>query len=109
MPANFSGEEATAALRMTNQDVLAGHRDAFPYTAPVGSFPASTTGLFDLAGNEMEWCEDWADGTQTRRVLRASSWVQWRPRFVRLLPPRSGTSRDRDGLHRFRVVLAPEP
>lgn len=48
--------------------------EAFPRTAPVGSFAPNPAGLFDLPGNVAEWCEDWWDEQQRFRVLRGSGW-----------------------------------
>lgn len=42
-----------------------------PYTSPVGSFAANGYGLYDMAGNVREWCND---GLGADRSLRGGSW-----------------------------------
>jgi hypothetical protein len=45
--------------------------DAYEGTSPVGSFPANSLGLFDLAGNAWEWCQE---SSEAARVLRGGGY-----------------------------------
>jgi len=94
---------------------------AFPYTSPVGSFAPNGYGLYDMAGNLMEWCWDlwgtYSSGTQSDprgpasgsfRVHRGGSWslaafycrVAYRNRWV------PSAAYNYAG---FRTVLPPAP
>ena len=49
---------------------------AYPYTSPAGAFAANGYGLYDMAGNVWEWCNDWSD-SGGRRPIRGGSWYYY--------------------------------
>jgi len=89
------------------------------YTAPVGSFPPNSYGLYDMAGNVWEWCHDvwnyYSPDPQTNPtgpavdgypVQRGGSWL-YTARECRVSPRRGlGRSFQTNDVG-FRVVLNP--
>ncbi len=76
---------------------LAQGRDQWEHTAPVGSFPPNPFGLYDTAGNVLEWVDDcyhdkyqgapddgsaWGDKPSCDRGIRSGAWSTY-PRFLR--------------------------
>ena len=52
-----------------------GGKDKWEYCAPVASFKPNGYGLFDMAGNVDEWCQDWDDNSdRDTKVLRGGAW-----------------------------------
>ena len=37
------------------------YEDGYVYTSPIGSFAPNELGLYDMCGNNYEWCWDWLD------------------------------------------------
>ena len=47
---------------------------SYPYTSPVGYYPAYGYGLCDMAGNVWEWTSSLYDPRYSYRVLRGGGW-----------------------------------
>lgn len=105
--------------------------DKWPYTSPVGSFPANAFGLYDMHGNVWQWLEDcyhigyagMPDAAQIQgiawtsscndagtRVLRGGSWID-DPRVLRAAERGGSPPNMRNGYVGFRVArtIAREP
>jgi formylglycine-generating enzyme required for sulfatase activity len=106
---NYSGEEAAGHEISKGQERLAGYRDDFPETAPVGSFAANGFGLFDLGGNVWEWCEDIFKPSEAARVMRGASFMHWDLGHLRSSARFSWVPELVSRVGGFRVVLAPAP
>ena len=71
------GQQSVPPPSSANLDTenMAGDQDKFSHTAPTGSFSPNASGLFDMAGNVSEWCEDVWPGGSGEHVLRGSSFL----------------------------------
>jgi len=102
---NFADESAKRTF--PGLKIIDRYDDGFATTSPVGSFPANQYGLYDLAGNVWEWCEDWYNSDHKSRVLRGGSWASPGPGGLRSSRCYGGTRGARVDDFGFRVVLDP--
>ncbi len=58
---NFCDSSCSRNLRSKDSS------DGFEFTAPIGSFPANSFGLHDMAGNVNEWVSDWFESDYYRK------------------------------------------
>jgi formylglycine-generating enzyme required for sulfatase activity len=75
---NFADQTAKSegayAHPVTLPKYFESYDDGHAFIAPVGSFLPNEHGLYDLAGNVSEICQDWYNAERTNRVLRGASW-----------------------------------
>ena len=80
--ANYYGN-LTATVSYDLSNILATHPTYHvnppPYTSPVGSFAPNGYGLYDMAGNVQEWCNDVKPDDPTRHGLLGGTWINHSP------------------------------
>ena len=69
------GNDVSLARDHANYRGVGGRDKWDRITAPVGSLQPNGYGLYDMAGNVWEWCQDSYDSDQKRKVLRGGSWL----------------------------------
>jgi hypothetical protein len=84
---------------------LALYDDGFTHTAPVMSFKPNKLGIYDLAGNVAEWCDDWYNNARQGRVVRGTT--GYRADTPSYLHPsyRSSLPTDQALVAGFRIVI----
>jgi len=104
---NFADQAALSYF--TNWPHIDHYNDGFVTTSPVGSFTPGQSGLFDLAGNALEWCADFYDAAHKQRVLRGGAWNNCGPKSL-LSSYREHVAPERYSVVTgFRCVLAENP
>ena len=97
------GNDVSLARDYANYRGVGGRDKWDRITAPVGSLQPNGYGLYDMAGNVWEWCQDSYDSDQKRKVLRGGSWDIFTP-TLRLAARSSFNPDNRAYDHGFRCV-----
>ncbi len=106
---NFADITASMAPGIPRDRTIPNYEDGHAYTAPVGSFPANSSGLQDLSGNVEEWVQDAYSPVYREGVLRGGGWNTYQ-RDNLLTGWRNGVPPTlKSPSYGFRVVLAKVP
>ncbi len=104
---NYAGTESAAGMPSWWGTIPGGYTDAYPRTAPVGSFPANKLGIYDLSGNVWEWVDEGYTADSLAYVIRGGSWGSDRPAYLLAGKRNLVFPESRNDDTGFRLVIAP--
>jgi formylglycine-generating enzyme required for sulfatase activity len=79
---NFSDQSSKTKLgHPADQKYLESYDDGFHMTSPVMSYQPNELGIYDLAGNVIEWCEDFSP-VKKGYLVRGSGWRETERNFM---------------------------
>lgn len=102
---NYAGTESAAGKPSWWGTIPGGYVDAFPRTAPVGTFAPNALGIYDLSGNVWEWCADAYTTSSKARIIRGGCWGSDRPAYLLSGKRNNVFPKSRNDETGFRIVL----
>jgi formylglycine-generating enzyme required for sulfatase activity len=108
---NFADVAAARTPGVAVDRTISDYDDGFAFTAPVGSFPPNSLGIYDLSGNVQEWVADEYSklGKNPLGVLRGGGWNSYQPENLYSGSRNAAPPTFQDAIHGFRIILAKLP
>jgi eukaryotic-like serine/threonine-protein kinase len=106
---NFADSSASRAPGVSSESTIQSYSDGFIQTSPVGSFPPTSYGLYDLSGNVQEWVSDSFSSDHVLGILRGGGWSSHQRESLMSGSRNTMLPSYRDSIYGFRVVLAKVP
>lgn len=80
MYGNLLGQECDGKFSFKKGGPIQGYKDNFLTTGPVMSDSKDQRrGVYDLAGNVSEWCQDADEVDSKERIVRGGAWIAYKP------------------------------
>ncbi len=108
-PPGVVGNLAGIGAGLPSNRMIPGYHDGFVNTSPVGSFPPTVDGIYDLVGNVQEWVTDSYSSSALAietGVLRGGGWRSYQEKDLYIGARNPQPPAARDSTYGFRVVLA---
>ncbi len=106
-PGSGNYADSTYLAKFPESAAITSVSDGFATLAPVMSFEPNDLGIYDLAGNVWEWCEDWHTQSRNQHIARGGSWCASTPgNFAASYRSAASVRSNERG---FRVVMEIQP